>query len=43
MNNSISHIRAKIRLSSRENIIDFIYALCDGYLPIYFLLKILTA
>ena len=30
MNNSTSHVRAKIELSSRENIIDFIYALCDG-------------
>ena len=30
MNNSTSHVRAKIELSSRENIVDFIYALCDG-------------
>ena len=35
MINSTPHVRAKIELSSRDDIINFIYALCDGSTGFY--------
>ena len=35
MINSTPHTRAKIELSSRDDIVNFIYALCDGSTDFY--------
>lgn len=35
MINSTPHVRAKIELSSRDDIVNFIYALCDGSMDFY--------